>query len=233
MKRKALRFRGQSGMSIAEAIVATAVFSFAMAAMISASISLKMSFSATDDYFLGEGDQLRVMDYFNTDLRRAMAVGLNSDTVTYKGTAYTNNVPAGATKYLTVVIPNYKDDSTSPATTRFPTVSSDAVSYGSTPIKVSYYLLGTSLYRVEVDPDFLSSASRCQPKSIADNVSDFNITDSVVSNPLITETVVSISATFAPKFSRSNWTAALASNTAAARVGTTIGSKIQLRNVFQ
>src|SRR5438477_6397665 len=90
----------QSGMSIVEMIVATAVFSVAMAALIGASVALQTSFSATDDYFLGEGDQLRVMDYFNTDLRRALAVGLNSNSVTYKGTAYSNNVPTGATKYL-------------------------------------------------------------------------------------------------------------------------------------
>jgi len=222
----------QRGLSIVEMIVATAVFSVAMAAMIGASISLQMSFSATEDYFLGEGDQLRVMDYFNTDLRRALAVGLNSNSVAYKGTSYSNNVPAGATKYLTVVIPNYKDESTSPTSTRFPTVASDSVAYGTGPVKVSYYLLGSTLYRVEVDPDLAASDSRNNPRSIADNVSDFNITDSVVANPLITETVVSISATFAPKYSRSGWAASLLSNTTSARVGTTIGSKIQLRNVF-
>ena len=232
MKKNLSRNLRRSGMSIAELIVATAVFSVAMAALISSSISLQMSFAATEDYFLGEGDQLRVMDYFNTDLRRAMAVGLNSNSVTYKGTTYSNNVPTGATKYLTVIIPNYRDDSTSPSTPRFPTISSGKVSYGTTPIKVSYYLYGSTLYRVEVDPDLTSTDSRNQPRSIADNVSDFNITDSVVPNPLITETVVSISATFAPKFSRSGWAASLASNAANTRVGTTIGTKIQLRNIF-
>jgi len=232
MKKHLSRSLLQGGMSIAEIIVATAVFSIAMAAMISASISLQMSFSATDDYFLGEGDQLRVMDYFNTDLRRALAVGLNSNSVAYRGVAYSNNVPSGATKYLTVVIPNYKDESTSPATVRFPTVASDVTNYGAAPVKVSYYLLGSTLYRVEVDPDLAPGDKRNSPKSIADNVSDFNITDKIVTNPLITETVVSISATFAPKYSRSGWAASLASNTTAARVGTTIGSKIQLRNLF-
>jgi hypothetical protein len=219
-------------MSIVEVIVATAVFSVAMAALLGASVALQMSFSATDDYFLGQGDQMRVMDYFNTDLRRAMAVGLNSNSVTYKGTAYSNTVPAGATKYLTVVIPNYKNDAVSPATIRMATVASDSVSYGTTPVKISYYLLGNSLYRVEVDPDLLANDSRNNPKSIADNVSDFNITDSIVANPLSSETVVSISATFAPKYSRSNWASSLLSTTTAARTGTTIGSKIQLRNVF-
>jgi type II secretory pathway component PulJ len=231
MKMRSQKALRQLGMSIVEMIVATGVFSAAMAAMLSASVSLQTSYSATEDYFTGEGDQLRVMDYFNTDLRRAMAVGLNASSVTYKGTTYSNTVPAGATKYLTVIIPNYKDESTSPSTARFPTINGDIVSYGTTPTKVSYYLIGTSLYRVEVDPDLASTDSRNQPRSIADNVSDFNITDSFVTNPLTTETLVSISATFAPKYSRSGWTAALTSTTTA-RTGTTIGSRIQLRNFF-
>jgi hypothetical protein len=229
--------RCEGGMSIVEMIVSTAVFSVAMAAMISASIALQTSYAATEDYFTGEGDQLRVMDYFNTDLRRALAVGLNANSVTYNGTTYSNTVPAGATKYLTVVIPNYRNDAnTSPGTINFPTITSDKVAYGTagnnSPVKVSYYLLGTSLYRVEVDPDRAATDLRNQPRSIADNVSDFNIADSFFANPLTTQTFVSISATFAPKYSRSGWTAALTSNTAA-RAGTTVGTKIQLRNLSQ
>ncbi len=224
---------GRSALSIVELIVSTAVTSVTLAALVGASISLQTSFSATEDYFLAEGDQLRVMDYFNTDLRRALAVGLNSNTVSYRGTVYSNNVPTGATKYLTVVIPNFRNEGTTPSTQRFPTIASDAVSYGTVPVKVSYYLLNSTLYRVEIDPDLPTGDARNQPRSIADNVSDFNITDQIVTNPLITETVVSISATFAPKFSRGNWKLALASNTATSRVATTVGSKIHLRNLFK
>ena len=219
----------KSGMTIAEMIVAMAAFSVAMTALLGASVALQTSFSATEDYFLGEGDQLRVMDYFGTDLRRALAVGLNSDTVTYKGTSYTNAVPSGATKYLTVVIPNYKDPTSA---IRFPAVSADVVSYGAAPVKISYYLLGSTLYRIEVDPDLAAGDKRNKAVSIADNVSDFNITDSIVANPLISETVVSISATFAPKYSRSLWAKSLASSTTNSRIGTTVGCKIQLRNLF-
>jgi Tfp pilus assembly protein PilW len=231
MKMHLSRFIRERGMSLAEIMIATGIFSVAMAALLGASVSLQTSYSATDDYFTGEGDQLRVMDYFTTDLRRAMGVALNSNTVVYKGTSYTNTVPTGAVKYLTVVIPNYKDDSGSTPTIRMPGVSSDGVSYGSTPVKISYYLLGNSLYRVEVDPDLAANDSRNSPTSIADNVSDFNVTDSVIANPLSTDTVVSISATFAPKFSRANWAASLLSTTTNARTGTTVGCKIQLRNV--
>lgn len=216
-------------MSIAELIVAMASFSVAMTALLTASVALQTSFAATEDYFFGEGDQLRVMDYFSTDLRRALAVGLNSDTVTYQGISYSNTVPSGATKYVTVVIPNYKD-ATSAA--RFPTVSRDVVSYGATPVKVSYYLLRASLFRIEVDPDLAVGDKRNKAVSIADNVSDFNITDAIVANPLITETVVSISATFAPKFNRTRWSKSLASTTTDSRIGTTVGCKIQLRNKF-
>ncbi len=216
-------------MTIAEMIVAMGAYSAALMALIGASVALQTSFAATEDYFLGEGDQLRVMDYFGTDLRRAVAVGLNSDTVSYKGTAYTNSVPAGATKYVTVVIPNYKDATSAP---RFPSVTADTVAYGTTPVKISYYLLGSSLYRIEVDPDLAAGDKRNGPVSIADNVSDFNITDSIVANPLFSETVVSISATFAPKFSRGLWAKSLASSTTSSRLGTTVGCKIQLRNLF-
>lgn len=221
----------ENGMTLAEMTIAMAIFSVAMTALISASVALQMSFAATDGYFSAEGDQLRVLDYFSTDMRRALAVGLNSATVIYKGTSYTNNVPSGATKYLTVVIPNYKDATTSPPTTRFPTISSDVLSYGTAPVKISYYLLGTSLYRIEVDPDLPATSSQNNAVSIADNVTDFSIIDSVVPNPLISETVVSISTTFAPKYSRKLWAASVLSTTTNSRVGTTVGCKIQLRNL--
>lgn len=219
----------KTGLTIIEMIVAMAAYSVALTALLGASVSLQTSFSATDDYFRGEGDQLRVMDYFTTDLRRALAVGLNSESVIHKGVTYSNTVPAGATKYLSVLIPNYKDATASP---RFPTVNADTVSYGTTPVKISYYLLGSALYRIEVDPDLPTGDTRNRAFVIADNVSDFNITDSIVVNPLFSETVVAVSATFAPKYSRSLWAKSLASNTTSSRLGTTVGCKIQLRNVF-
>ncbi len=243
MKMRTSISRHQSAMTIIEMIVATGVFSVAMAAMIGASIALQTSFSATDDYFTAEGDQLRVMDYFNTDLRRALAVQKDSNTVSYTppgGAATTYSYAIGdskATKYFTMVIPNYRDLTdrtltTSPLTVNMPKVSSDnKVDYGQ-PIVVCYYLSGSSLYRAEVNPNLPSSDTRNNPRSIADNVSDFNVSDpSFVKNPLTTQTFVQVSATFAPKYSRKGWAAALSSNTDS-RVGTTLGSKVQLRNVF-
>lgn len=227
----------KSGMTIVEMIVATGVYSVAMAALIGASIAMQTSFSATDDYFTGEGDQLRVMDYFNTDLRRAMAISISSNSVVYTppgGSAttytYSNSSINQATKYFTMVIPNYRKMTATPSTVNLPNITSSKVDYG-TPIVVCYYLLGNSLYRAEVNPSLPSTDTRNNPRSIADNVSDFNISDSFVKNPLTTQTFVQVSATFAPKYSRSGWAAALSSNTAS-RTGTTLGSKIQLRNVF-
>jgi len=243
MKMRPSSFLRQSGMTIVEMIVATGVFSVAMAALISASVSMQMSFSATDDYFTGQGDQMRVMDYFNTDLRRAMAVSISSNTVSYKppGAAtaktytYTNTNIGQATKYFTMVIPNYRDQTVSPSTINVPKIVSGKVTYGANytnPLVVCYYLLGNSLYRAEVDPNLPAADTRNNPRSIADNVSDFNITDSFVTNPLTTQTFVSVSATFAPKYSRSGWAAALKSASAGNRTGTTVGTKIQLRNIF-
>lgn len=243
MKMRSSSFLRQRGMTLVEMIVATGVFTIAMAALISASISMQMSFSATEDYFTGQGDQLRVMDYFNTDLRRAMAVSISSNTVSYKppGAAaaqtytYSNSTIGQATKYFTMVIPNYRNQTTTPSSINVPQIVSGKVTYGSNynnPLVVCYYLLGNSLYRAEVDPNLSSTDSRNNPRSIADNVSDFNITDSFVANPLTTQTFVSVSATFAPKYSRGGWAAALKSTTASNRVGTTIGTKIQLRNIF-
>jgi len=241
MKMRTSSFRRQSGMTLVEMIVATGVFSVAMAAIVGASIALQTSFSATDDYFTGEGDQLRVMDYFDTDLRRAMAISISSNTVTYTppgGAAttytYSNGTIGQATKYFTMVIPNYRKlpaTSADHSTINLPGITSSKVDYG-TPIVVCYYLLGNSLFRAEVNPSLASTDTRNNPRSIADNVSDFNISDSFVKNPLTTQTFVQVSATFAPKYSRSGWAAALKSNTANNRVGTTLGSKIQLRNVF-
>jgi len=238
MKMRTSPSRRQSGMTLVEMIVATSVFSVAMAAIVGASIAMQTSFAATDDYFTGEGDQLRVMDYFNTDLRRAMAISISSNSVTYtppggsaKTYTYSNGSIDQATKYFTMVIPNYRNLTTNPSTINLPAPTSNKVDYG-TPIVVCYYLLGNSLFRAEVNPNIPANDSRNNPRSIADNVSDFNISDSFVKNPLTTQTFVQVSATFAPKYSRSGWTAALKSNTANNRVGTTLGSKIQLRNIF-
>lgn len=243
----------ECGMTIVEMIVATGVFTATMAALISASIALQTSFKATDSYFTSEGDQLRVMDYFNTDLRRAMAVSLSSNSVPYKppgGTSktftYTNSSITQAKKYFTVVIPHYRVATTpappynDPNTINTPIVvpsnTGNKLAYGANyanPIVVCYYLLGSTLYRAEVDPDLPASDYRNSPRSIADNVSDFSVSDSFVQNPLTTQTFVSVSATFAPKYSRSGWKAALdpTSNTAS-RQGTTVGTKVQLRNIF-
>ncbi len=218
-----------SGVTLAEMLVALTVFSVVMMALVGSSVALQRSFAATDDYFSREGDQLRILDYFCTDLRRALAVGLNSNTVTYKGTSFSNTIPSGATKYLTVVIPNYRDSASS---NRFPTVSSDAVNYGGSPVTVSYYLLGSSVYRVESDPDLASGNPLNNARNIADNVTDFKITDSTIVNTLFSDTVISVSATFAPKYSNSLWTSSLSTtSTTASRIGTTVGCKIKVRNL--
>jgi hypothetical protein len=234
---------GLRGMSIVEMMVATGVFTAAMAALISASIAMQTSFAGTESYFSSEGDQLRVMDYFNTDLRRAMAVssGASSNSVPYTppgGTpqtfTYTNSSLGQATKYFTMVIPHYRNQTSTPSTINDPTIVNNKVAYGANyqnPIVVCYYLLGSSLYRAEVDPALPSNDPRNNPQSIADNVSDFNVSDSVVHASLTTQTFISVSATFAPKYSRSGWTAALKSNTAS-RQGTTVGTKVELRNLF-
>ena len=219
-------------MSVTEMIVAMGIFSIAMLAMLTASVSLQMTYGAMDNYFTNQGDQMRVMDYFNTDLRRAIAASLSSNSITYNGNTYSNTIPAGATKYLTVIIPNYRNQTTTPSTIQYPTITADVVSYGNNPVVVSYYLLGSSIYRIEVDPDLSPGDTRNNAVSIADNVSDFNVTDTKVNDALITQTLVSISATFAPKFSRSNWAASLLSNTTNSRVATTVGTQIQLRNVI-
>ncbi|EDY21784.1 hypothetical protein CfE428DRAFT_1030 [Chthoniobacter flavus Ellin428] len=236
-------------MTIVEMIVATCVFTAAMAALISASIAMQTSFKATDSYFSSQGDQLRVMDYFNTDLRRAMAVSVSSNSVTYtppggstQTFTYTNNSIGQATKYFTVVIPHYRKATTpasafyDPTTLNDVTIVNNKVAYGtdySKPIVVCYYLLGSTLYRAEVDPDLPATDSRNNPRSIADNVSDFSVIDKPFQAPLTTQIFITVSATFAPKFSRSNWMAALQPNSNTdARVGTTVGTKVLLRNIF-
>ena len=83
------------------------------------------------------------------------------------------------------------------------------VIYGSTPVTVSYYLLNSSIYRVEVDPDLNANDERNNPVDIADNATDFNLTDSTVTNPLFVETDVSISVTFAPEYNLDIWSNAL------------------------
>lgn len=62
------------GFTLAEMLVATAIWAVALAVIISASIGLQKSFNAVDNYFTAFVQQIRIVDYLSRDVRRSYIV---------------------------------------------------------------------------------------------------------------------------------------------------------------
>ena len=149
--------------------------------------------AAVEDYSMDEGSQMLISDYISMDLRRCLDV------------TAVNNV-------LTITIPDYYSNGgvkpSSTAVPNNPTVVGNSISYGNTNVTVKYYLQGSS---------FIREVNGTQ-NAIADNVSDFSITDQDLT------TAVTCTTTFQPRFA----TAATANEIAGSKVYT----KVYLRNVL-
>ena len=68
------RRRGRFAYTLIEMLMASAITSILLSALVAGSIALQRSFAATLDYAIGQNDQMRIMDYLNVDLRRALTV---------------------------------------------------------------------------------------------------------------------------------------------------------------
>jgi prepilin-type N-terminal cleavage/methylation domain-containing protein len=135
----------QSGFTLAEILTAMAVAVVIFAAIITASLAMQKSFNAVDNYFAAHTQQVRIIDYLNRDVKRALICTTSADHHT-----------------VTLTIPNYiiqSGDSeaiSNPSligTMRPPTISTNSlqVNYGTTTSTVVYTISGNSIQRTE-DP---------------------------------------------------------------------------------
>jgi len=194
----------QSGFTLAEIMMAMAIAVVIFAAIITASLAMQKTFNAVDNYFATHIQQVRIIDYLNRDVKRALICTVSADQQT-----------------VTLTIPKYIIQSgdaeavSTPSlvgTMRSPTLSTTTslVNYGTTTSTVVYSINGASILRTEdgVVTTIASSTDQLVPST----------TDTDLTN---TE-YATMAVTFHPIFT--------SGNVADERTGTTVFSLAYLRN---
>src|SRR5205823_10852581 len=64
-----------AGFTLSEMLVSLSLSSIVLAAAITSGISLQKSFSAVDNYFSTQMQQIRIIDYLNRDVKRGLEIG--------------------------------------------------------------------------------------------------------------------------------------------------------------
>jgi prepilin-type N-terminal cleavage/methylation domain-containing protein len=194
----------QSGFTLAEIMMAMAIAVVIFAAIITASLAMQKSFNAVDHFFATHIQQVRIIDYLNRDVKRALIATTSVDHQT-----------------VTLTIPKYIIQSgdaeavSNPSLVgamRSPTMSTATgqVNYGTTTSTVVYSINGASILRTEdgVVTTVASSTDQLVPST----------TDTDLTNTEYTTMAV----TFHPIFT--------SGNVANERAGTTVFSLAYLRN---
>jgi prepilin-type N-terminal cleavage/methylation domain-containing protein len=194
----------QSGFTLAEILTAMAIAVVIFAAIITASLAMQKSFNAVDHFFATHVQQVRIIDYLNRDVKRALICTVSADQQT-----------------VTLTIPKYIIQSgdaeavSNPSLVgamRSPTLSTTTslVNYGTTTSTVVYSINGASILRTEdgVVTTVASSTDQLVPST----------TDTDLTNTEYTTMAV----TFHPIFT--------SGNVANERAGTTVFSLAYLRN---
>ena len=194
----------QSGFTLAEIMMAMAIAVVIFAAIITASIAMQKSFNAVDHFFATHIQQVRIIDYLNRDVKRALIVitSANQQTVTLTIPKYIiQSGDAEAVSNPSLV-----------GAMRSPTLSTTTslVNYGTTTSTVVYSINGASILRTEdgVVTTVASSTDSLVPKD----------SDTELANTEYT----TMSVTVLPIFT--------SGNVADERTGTTVFSLAYLRN---
>ena len=148
--------------ALMELLVAAAVASVVLGALMVGSIALQRSLSASDHLARAQADLLRVSDYIARDIRNS--TGVNSS--------------VSAPTLLTITIGDYYDRHGTPGNTKDdvpydPVLGRDSVTYGSSPVTVRYLRSGTGILREVTRSD--SGASSTSTTRIADNVENIAV----------------------------------------------------------
>lgn len=198
--------RTRFGFSLTEMMLAIALSSVGLGAVLTSSTSLQKSFNAIDTYFGTHMQQIRIVDYLSRDVKRGFVVITSADLQT-----------------VTVTVPNYIIQAGDPeavanpdlvGTPRTPTVSYTPngwqVNYGNATSTVTYSINGASILRTEngTVTTIASSTDQLVPQT----------TDVELANTEYAKTSI----TFQPIFT--------SGGAAAERSGTTVYSTAYLRN---
>jgi prepilin-type N-terminal cleavage/methylation domain-containing protein len=194
----------QSGFTLAEIMMAMAIAVVIFAAIITASLAMQKSFNAVDHFFATHVQQVRIIDYLNRDVKRALIVTTSANQQT-----------------VTLTIPKYIIQSgdaeavSNPSLVgamRSPTLSTTTsqVNYGTTTSTVVYSINGASILRTEdgVVTTVASSTDQLVP--------------STTDTDLVNTEYSIMAVTFRPIFT--------SGNVADERAGTTVFSLAYLRN---
>lgn len=179
----------RAGWTLAEVMVATAIVSMMTAGLVTGTITIQRSFVASRHHIDAQAQQMRLMDYMTLDLRRALTVDAG------------NGV-------LTLTIPDYYDADGAP---REPRITGSRAAYGPTPLTVSYYQSGKTIYRCV--------GTKIVP--LANDVADFQLTFQDLGQS------IQVGVTFLPKFQFAG------RNTENVRIGTATYTNTLLRNKRQ
>jgi len=187
-------------------MIATGTGGVVLAAIMASSIALQKTLNAIDNYFATQMQQIRIIDYLNRDVKRALAVTTSVDL-----------------QSVTITLPSYLIQAGDPeaianpslvGTARTPTISNTSsgpqVNYGASTSTIIYSISGMSILRTENGSVTMvaSSTDQLVPQT----------TDVELANTEYARTSV----TFQPIFT--------SGNLAAERNGTTLFSTAYLRN---
>ena len=194
----------QSGFTLAEILTAMAIAVVIFAAIITASLAMQKSFNAVDHYFATHIQQVRIIDYLNRDVKRALICTVSADQQT-----------------VTLTIPKYiirsgdAEAVSNPSLVgamRSPTLSTTTslVNYGTTTSTVVYSINGASILRTE---DGAVTTIASSTDQLVPSTTDTDLTNTEYSTMAVT---------FHPIFT--------SGNIADERTGTTVFSLAYLRN---
>ena len=194
----------QSGFTLAEIMMAMAIAVVIFAAIITASIAMQKSFNAVDHFFATHIQQVRIIDYLNRDVKRALicTVSANLQTVTLTIPKYIiQSGDAEAVSNPSLV-----------GAMRSPTLSTTTslVNYGTTTSTVVYSINGASILRTE---DGAVTTIASSTDQLVPSTTDTDLTNTEYSTMAVT---------FHPIFT--------SGNIADERTGTTVFSLAYLRN---
>jgi type II secretory pathway component PulJ len=166
--------RHTAAFTLAEVMISVAIFSTAGLALLLGFVALERSYSATTDFALSHGDEMRLSDYLALDFRRALAVDPLQ--------------PNDASIY----IPAYYDNNNLPVT---PSLDGEGGVYygpldasGNVPtVRVHYYLFNGCVYRQQ---------GSAPAVVLATSVHAFNFPAVTPADGKVVRTLI----TFAPKF---------------------------------
>lgn len=209
--------RSQKGFTLVEMMVAVALGTIVLGAIVAASVSLNRTFAAVDNFFSTHLQQVRIIDYLNRDVKRSNIAEISANA---------QSIYCWVPKY--VIQPGDADATSDNINTRrTPTVTKTGSGYqvnyysgtaqngpGGTSTNSSavvYSISGQSILRTE---DGLVTTIASSTDQLVDQVTDVNLASSGYLS-----TVVS----FLPIFT--------SNNAAMERAGTTVYSTAYLRNL--